>query len=78
MQIEENPIMTESLQQIFTIASKLPADDQDRIAAWLAAELESDQKWDTLFRSSPNVLENLAREALLEDECGETKDWPQR
>lgn len=69
--------MTETLQNAFSLASRLPDADQDRIAAWLIAELDADQRWDTLFRNSQDFLAELGREALHEQERGETKDWPQ-
>ena len=67
--------MTESLQNAFSLASRLPETEQNAIAAWLIAELESESKWDALFRDSPDVLAELARHALTEHSFGETKDW---
>lgn len=67
--------MTEMLQNAFDAASQLPADDQDAIAAWLLAELESERKWDTLFSGSQDALAMLAKEAREEHSRGETKKW---
>ena len=67
--------MTESLQTAFSIASRLPDTDQDVIAAWLIAELESDQRWDALFRGSQDLLADLASEALAEHSNGRTENW---
>ena len=66
--------MTELLRKAFNEASKLPSEDQDAIAALLLGELESDRKWDIAFCASADVLENLARDAINEDDRGETKD----
>jgi len=67
--------MTESLQNAFTLASQLPDADQDAIAAWLLAELESEQRWDKLFSRSQNKLAAMAQDALAEHSRGETKEW---
>lgn len=69
--------MTESLQNAFSLASRLPDADQDAIAAWLIAELESEGKWDALFRDSQDALAELARKALAEHSCSETEGWKQ-
>lgn len=70
-----NKYMTESLQNAFTLVSRLSATDQDAIAAWLLDELDSERKWDALFRDSQDVLADLARDALAEHSCGETENW---
>ena len=67
--------MTESLNNAFSLASKLPESEQDAIAAWLVAEMESDRRWDTLFNGSQDKLAALAQEALDEHLKGETEDW---
>ncbi len=64
--------MTDILQQAFQKASQLPADEQDAVGAWLLAELASEQRWDELFRRSPQLLEKLAAEAIAEDDAGLT------
>ena len=70
--------MTESLQNAFDTASRLPDSEQDAIAAWLIAELESERKWDELFNKSQDKLETLANEALAEHARGETKPWGEK
>lgn len=37
--------MTESLERAFDVASQLPETEQDAIANWLLAELESEKNW---------------------------------
>ncbi len=70
--------MTESLQNAFNAASRLPANEQDEIARWLMAELESDAKWAELFAGSSDVLASLAAEALSEHKHGETLPLDQK
>ena len=67
--------MTESLQNAFTLASQLPDTDQDAIAAWLLAELESESRWDKLFAGSKDKLADMAKDARAEHSRGDTKAW---
>ncbi len=69
--------MTEALPNVFSLASRLPEADQDAITARLMAELESECKWDALFRDSQNVLAEMAKQALAEHSYGETEKWKQ-
>jgi hypothetical protein len=64
--------MTDILQQAFEKASKLPPKEQDAVGAWLLAEMESEERWDELFKRSPELLEKLAAEAIAEDDAGLT------
>jgi len=64
--------MSEILQKAFDKASQLPPDQQDAVGAWLLAELESEKRWDDLFSRSPELLEKLAAEAIVEDDAGLT------
>jgi hypothetical protein len=66
-------LVTRLLKQAFAEAARLPEDEQDRLSVWLLAELESDQKWDELLAGSPDLLEQLADEALAEHRAGETR-----
>jgi len=54
-------------------ASKLPEAEQETVGAWILAELESERRWDDLFARSPELLSELAAEAIREDEAGLTK-----
>jgi hypothetical protein len=65
--------MTDLLNKAFSAASQLPAAEQDSLAAWLLAELESDRRWDETFASSSDALAALAEEALAEDRAGRTQ-----
>ena len=64
--------MGEALEKAISEALKLPEKEQEAIAAWLPAEIESDRRWDELFGKSSSVPERMADEALKEDEQGLT------
>ena len=66
--------MTESLQRAFEAASELPEAEQDAIAKWLIAELNSEKNWADLFANSQDQLAALAKEAIDEHGRGETRD----
>ncbi len=67
--------MTRLLQEAFDRAAELPQAEQDRLARFLLAELESERQWAELFASpaSEDLLERLADEALSEHREGRTK-----
>ena len=64
--------MTQLLERAFTEASKLPEPEQDAVASFLLAELESEQRWAHSFASSQEQLAQLADEALREFAAGQT------
>jgi len=67
--------MTEQLQQAIEALQRLPSDAQNTIAARILEEIE-EQEWDAIV-SKPQVqarLRELGRQALEEDEAGETED----
>lgn len=66
--------MTVRLKQAFTEASELPPIEQDSVADWLLAELESERRWGKLFANSQDVLSKLAAEALAEHHSGQTQE----
>lgn len=66
--------MTKLLEKAFTKASKLPKQDQDAVAGWLLAELQSEARWRKLFAQSQGALSKLAAEALAEHRRGETQE----
>jgi len=65
--------MTQLLEKAFKEASKLPEMEQNVLAKWLIAELESERKWERMFAESEDVLEKLADVALTEHAQGRTK-----
>jgi len=66
--------MTTALQQAFQIASALPQEQQDSLAAILIEELASDERWQASFARSQGALAKLPAEALAEHTRGETRD----
>jgi len=64
--------MTSMLEKAFGEASKPPDIEQNALARWVLAEIESDRKWDALFAESEDSLGVLALEALSEEEQGKT------
>ncbi len=64
--------MTQLLEKAIERASALPDNEQDAVAAVILSELEADQRWDQLFKTSQDVLGLMAREALEEYRAGET------
>src|SRR5205823_876305 len=66
--------MTELLAKAFAEASKLPVQDQDALAALILEELASERRWEEAFASSPQVLTQLADEALEEHHKGQTHE----
>ncbi|MDE0185540.1 MAG: hypothetical protein OXP71_08790 [Candidatus Poribacteria bacterium] len=69
--------MTARLEQAFTEVSKLSPKEQDAIADWLLAELESERRWDKRFADSQDILPKLAGEALAEHRKGQTQESDQ-
>lgn len=65
--------MGKVLQQALTELTKLPEEEQDAVGAWILAELESERHWDELFARSPDLLVEMAAEAIREDEAGLTQ-----
>ena len=65
--------MTKLLEQAFSQVAKLPAAEQDAVAAILIEELASEQRWAASFSKSHDVLASLADEALAEYAAGRTK-----
>lgn len=67
--------MTKALREIFEAASKLPDEAQDALAAIIAEELRSEQRWQSLLDDprSSDLLKDLADEALQEYRRGETR-----
>ena len=65
--------MTQLLERAFAEAARLPAEQQDSVAAWLLEELASEDRWEAAFASSVDTLSRLADEALAEYEAGKTR-----
>jgi hypothetical protein len=65
--------MTKLLEKAIGAISKLPAKDQDAIAAFVLDELASEERWAKAFAGSQDALATLANEALVEYRDGKTK-----
>lgn len=65
--------MTDLLKKAFDAASQLSEEEQDAVAEWLLAELDSEEGWEEQFAETQNALSVLAREALEEHQRGETE-----
>jgi hypothetical protein len=50
----------------------LPPDQQDAIASEILASLADEEAWKKRFAEKHDIIRRLAREALREDEQGET------
>ncbi len=65
--------MTHLLEHAFQEVAQLSTTQQDEIAVWILAELESENRWDQLFASSQDLLAELAAEALTEHRARRTQ-----
>jgi hypothetical protein len=65
--------MTQLLEQAFAKAAKLPVAEQDAVASFMLAELESEQRWAQSFAASQDKLAQMADKALHEFKAGKTR-----
>ena len=65
--------MTRLLEKALTEVAKLPASEQDAVAAIVLQELASEQRWSGSFAKSQDLLAELAEQALAEYAAGRTK-----
>lgn len=65
--------MSTLLEQAFRKAEQLPLEEQDAIAEQILASLADDEAWKRRFAEKQDVIQRMAREALAEDERGETR-----
>jgi hypothetical protein len=66
--------MTRALERAIAELQKLPAAEQDAIAALILEEIADDKQWDESFDNSQDVLEKLAEKAQRDIEAGRIKD----
>ncbi len=64
--------MTDLLQKAIAEVNKLPPEPQDELAAFILEELSSEQRWESAFANSSEVLARLADAALAEHGEGKT------
>lgn len=65
--------MNKALEKVFERASRLPEKEQDRLAAWIESEMESEAVWTDALSRSGEALQALADEALDENRRDETE-----
>ena len=65
--------MSQALAAAVAVATRLPSEEQDVLAAILLEEIASEQRWSLSFAKSEAVLEALAVEALADFRTGKTK-----
>jgi len=65
--------MTELLEKAIERMKRLEASEQDAIAAQILEKLEDEEKWDTAFAQSQDLLALLAAQAMEEDRSGNTE-----
>jgi hypothetical protein len=67
------PRMTSLLESAMKKIAALPEDEQDSLAFFILAELESEGRWDSLFASSAEMLAKMAQDAVAELAQSETE-----
>jgi hypothetical protein len=65
--------MTQLLEKALNEVNKLPAAEQDAVAAIVMEELASERRWSESIARSQDVLAKLADQALAEHAAGRTK-----
>jgi hypothetical protein len=65
--------MSSLLEKALEKVVALPQDEQDAIASQILASLSDEDAWKKRFAEKRDVIRRMAREALAEDERGETR-----
>ena len=65
--------MTKLLEKALEQVSKLPASEQDAMAAIVLEELASEKRWSESFAKSQDMLARMAAQALADYDAGKTK-----
>ncbi len=63
-----SPLLEKALEKV----GALPPDEQDAIASQILASLADEKAWKRRFIEKRQVIRRMAREALGEDDRGET------
>ena len=66
--------MTQLLEQALTELKKLPASEQDAIAAVILDEIADERRWDEQFARSQDQLARLADKVREDIRAGRVKD----
>jgi hypothetical protein len=64
--------MSSLLEKALEKVAALPPDEQDAIASQILASLADEEAWKERFVEKRDVIRRMAREAVEEDERGET------
>jgi ElaB/YqjD/DUF883 family membrane-anchored ribosome-binding protein len=64
--------MSKLLDKVLEKVGTLPEDEQDAIASQILASLADEEAWKSCFAEKREVIRRMAREAIEEDERGET------
>jgi hypothetical protein len=65
--------MPSLLEQALERVGALPPDEQDAIASQILASLADEEAWKKSFAGNRDAIRRMAREAIEEDERGETR-----
>ena len=66
--------MTQLLEQAIAELHKLPASDQDAIAAIILAEINDEQRWEAAFANSQQQLSRMADKVREDIRAGRVRD----
>ena len=66
--------MTQLLEQAIAELNKLPAPDQDALAALILAEINDERRWETAFANSQDQLEQMANKVRDEIRAGRVRE----
>ena len=69
----KDTVMTQLLEKALSQVAKLPASEQDAVAAIVLEELASEQRCAESFAKSQDLLAKLAEKALADHAAGRTK-----
>ena len=64
--------MSSLLEKAMDKVAELPLDEQNAIASEILASLADEEAWKKQFAAKRDVIQRMAREALEQDERGET------
>ena len=73
MEFRLDSAMAQLLEKALSEVARLPAAEQDAVAAILLEELASEKRWSDSFAKSQDLLAQLAEKALAEHAAGRTK-----
>ena len=66
--------MTQLLEQAIAELNKLPAPDQDALAALILAEINDERRWETAFANSQDQLATMADKVRDDIRAGRVRD----